>query len=122
MIKKMMLTVMALGFAAMCAGASDPSHETTPSEEEHASVADKKLHTDMLVLDGVGNNHVTFCNRIYEVGSHTTIRNERGTTIALESLDTPCKAMVSYFKKKGAYHRYIAMVIEVRGEVEPVPE
>jgi hypothetical protein len=30
--------------------------------------------------------------------------------------------MVSYYRKKGEYHTYVAVAIEVRGEAEPVPE
>ncbi len=113
---------MVMGFAAMLAGASDLSQNTLPADEEHAPAANKKLHTDMLALDGVGDNYVTFCNRIYEVNSHTTIRNERGRTISLENLTIPCEAMVSYYRKKEKYHQYVAVAIEVRGEAEPVPK
>jgi len=122
MIKKIMLSLMVMGFAAMLAGAADLSQNIPPADEEQAPAADKKLRTDMLALDGIGDNHVTFCNRIYEVNPLTTIRNERGTTIALESLTIPCEAMVSYYRKKGEHHRYVAVAIEVRGEAEPVPE
>jgi hypothetical protein len=123
MIKKIVLSVIAMGFAAALAGASDPSSKSTPpADEAKAPAVDNKMNTDMLALDGVGDNYVTFCNRIYEVTSRTTIRNERGTAITLENLTIPCEAMVSYYRKKGQHDRYVAVAIEVRGEAEPVPE
>lgn len=122
MIKKIVLSVIIMGFAAMIANASDLSQNTLPPDEATAPATDTKLHKDMLVLDDIGDDYVKFCNRIYEINSHTTIRNERGTTIALENLTIPCEAMVSYYRKKGGHHRYVAVAIEVRGEAEPVPE
>ena len=122
MIQKIVLLVIVIGFTGMLAGAADLSKNTLPPDEATAPAADTKLHKDMLVIDDIGDDCVMFCNRIYEVNSHTTIKNERGTTIALENLTIPCEAMVSYYRKKGEHHRYVAVAIEVRGEAEPVPE
>ena len=122
MIRKIVLSVIIMGFAAMIANASDLSQNTLPPDEATAPATDTKLHKDMLVLDDSGDDYVMFCNRIYEVNSHTTIKNERGTTIALENLTIPCEAMVSYYRKKGEHHKYVAVTIEVWGEAEPVPE
>jgi len=122
MIQKIMLSLLIIGVTGMLAGAADLSKNTLPPDEETAPATDIKLHKDMLVLDDIGDDYVMFCNRIYEVNSRTTIRNERGTTIALASLTIPCEAMVSYYRKKGEYHTYVAVAIEVRGDAEPVPE
>jgi hypothetical protein len=122
MIQKIMLSLFIIGVTGMLAGAADLSPNALPSGEEQAPAIDTKLHKDMLVLDDIGDDYVMFSNRMYEVTSHTTIKNERGTTIALASLTIPCEAMVSYYRKKGEYHTYVAVAIEVRGEAEPVPE
>jgi len=121
MIKKIVLAVIVIGLTSGLAGAADRSNNTTPSNAATPS-AGNKIRQDMLVLDDKGDDYVMFCNRIFEVSSYTTIRNERGTIISLEALSIPCEAMVSYYKNRKENNRYVAVTIEVQGEATPVPE
>ena len=81
-----------------------------------------ELIKDTLVLDGKGDDYVSFCRRKFDITSYTIIKNESGMLIPLEEISIPCEAMVSYYKKPGKKGQYVVVSIEEKGELQPKPD
>ena len=81
-----------------------------------------ELIKDTLVLDGKGDDYVTFCKRKFDITSYTLIKNELGMIIPFEEIEVPCEVMMSYYKKPGKKNGYVVVSIEVKGKPQLKPQ
>ena len=106
-------------FCGIAIGAERSKNISTAGE---VTITTYEVVQDKLVLEGKGEDYVSFCARRFEVTSSTVIKDELGMDISLKSLPIPCEAMVSYYRKPRERNTYIVISIEVQGKPNPEPE
>ncbi len=115
MLKKIALAGIIIGLICSATIAAEKSGDTAHGIEFAVS-------KDKILLDAKGDDYVLFCKRRFDVTSYTLITSESGLIISLDDLEVPCEALVSYYKKPREKNRFVAVSIEVKGEIKPSPE
>ena len=77
MMKKIILAGIFMGLICTLAWAADRSGNTSSTDLTPVS-GDVEMNTDKLVLEEKGDDYVLYCQRRFDVTSHTIIKNEWG--------------------------------------------
>jgi hypothetical protein len=122
MMKKLLLAGMVVGLICGIGRAADRS-DTSSLTGLVQDAVDAAFDTDTLVLDekGEDGDYFLFCSRRLDVTSSTIIKNEWGRVISYDRVPIPCEALVSYYKKPKTLYRYVAVTIQVIGELREHP-
>ena len=115
MLKKIAMAGIIIGLICNASYGADEASNLNPDIRF-------ELIKDTLLLDGKGDDYVTFCKRKFDITSYTLIKNESGMLITFEAIPIPCEALVSYYKKPGKKRQYVVVSIELKGEPKIEPE